>query len=99
MALAFCDAARYMDFVLPIGYGLHYDAQVAWCRAFMTAEIAVMNQSAIALAADSAATRSEAKIFAANKIFALSKYHPVAVMIHGDRTPFIGPPLVRVGCR
>ena len=49
----------------------------------MTAEIAVMNQSAVALAADSAATRSEAKIFNANKIFALSKYRPVAVMIYG----------------
>jgi len=50
----------------------------------MTAEIAVMNQSAVALAADSAATRSEAKIFTANKIFALSKYRPVAVMIYGS---------------
>lgn len=50
----------------------------------MTAEIAVMNQSAVALAADSAATRSQAKIFTANKIFALSKYRPVAVMIYGS---------------
>jgi hypothetical protein len=45
----------------------------------MTAEIAVMNEEAIALAADSAVTGP--KIFtSANKIFALSKYHPVAVM-------------------
>lgn len=50
----------------------------------MTAEIAVMNQSAVALAADSAATMSGTKIFAANKIFALSKYEPVAVMIYGN---------------
>jgi hypothetical protein len=50
----------------------------------MTAEIAVMNQSAIALAADSAATRSGAKIFAANKIFGLSKYEPVAIMVYGN---------------
>jgi len=49
----------------------------------MTAEIAVMNQSAAALAADSAATRSEGKIFNANKIFALSKYQPVAIMVYG----------------
>ena len=49
----------------------------------MTAEIAVMNHSAVALAADSAATRSEVKIFTANKIFALSKYEPVAAMIYG----------------
>jgi len=45
----------------------------------VTAEIAVMNEEAIALAADSAVTGP--KIFtSANKIFALSKYHPVAVM-------------------
>jgi hypothetical protein len=50
----------------------------------VTAEIAVMNQSAVALAADSAATRSGAKIFAANKIFALSKFSPVAVMVYGS---------------
>jgi hypothetical protein len=50
----------------------------------MTAEIAVMNQSAVALAADSAATRSGAKIFAANKIFAVSKYEPVAAMVYGS---------------
>ena len=43
-----------------------------------------MNQSAVALAADSAATRSGAKIFAANKIFAISKYEPMAVMIYGN---------------
>jgi hypothetical protein len=49
----------------------------------VTAEIAVMNQSAVALAADSAATRSQTKIFSANKIFAVSKRRPVAVMIFG----------------
>jgi hypothetical protein len=43
-----------------------------------------MNQSAVALAADSAATMSGTKIFAANKIFALSKFEPVAVMIYGN---------------
>lgn len=47
----------------------------------MTAEIAVMNEEAIALAADSAVT-GPAKIFtSANKIFSLSKYHPVALMV------------------
>jgi hypothetical protein len=47
----------------------------------VTAEIAVMNEEAIALAADSAVT-GPAKIFtSANKIFALSKYHPVALMV------------------
>lgn len=48
----------------------------------MTAEIAVMNEEAVALAADSAVT-GPAKIFpSANKIFALSKYHPVALMVY-----------------
>lgn len=57
----------------------------------MTAEIAVMNQEAIALAADSAVTGS-AKIFqSANKIFALSKYRPVALMIY-DNAQFLGVP-------
>ena len=54
----------------------------------MTAEVAVMNKQAIALAADSAATfRDEIgqKIFpSASKIFTLSKYHPVGVMVYGN---------------
>jgi hypothetical protein len=54
----------------------------------MTAEIAILNKEAIALAADSAVTfNSEQgqKIFTtANKIFTLSKYHPVGVMIYGN---------------
>lgn len=57
----------------------------------MTAEIAVMNEEAIALAADSAVT-GPAKIFtSANKIFALSKYHPVALMVY-DTAQFHGIP-------
>ena len=54
----------------------------------MTAEVAVMNRQAIALAADSAATFREEtgqKIFtSASKIFTLSKYQPVGVMIYGN---------------
>lgn len=57
----------------------------------MTAEIAVMNEEAIALAADSAVT-GPAKIFtSANKIFALSKYHPIALMVF-DNARFHGVP-------
>jgi len=57
----------------------------------MTAEIAVMNQEAVALAADSAVT-GRAKIFtSANKIFALSKYHPVALMVF-DNAQFLSVP-------
>src|SRR3954453_10777555 len=56
----------------------------------MTAEIAVMNQEAVALAADSAV--SGPKIFtSANKIFSLSKYHPVAVMVY-DSAQFLDVP-------
>ena len=50
-----------------------------------------MNQEAIALAADSAVT-GPSKIFkSANKIFALSKYHPVGVMVF-DNASFLGVP-------
>lgn len=61
----------------------------------MTAEIAIMNKQGIALAADSAVTmsdRSGQKIFpSANKIFSLSKYHPVGIMVYGNAS-FMGVP-------
>jgi hypothetical protein len=61
----------------------------------VTAEIAVMNTEAVALAADSAVTldfSSGPKVFSsANKIFALSAAEPVGVMIFGDAT-FVGMP-------
>lgn len=61
----------------------------------MTAEIAIMNKEAIALASDSAVTmsgRSPPKIFpSANKLFTLSKYYPVGTMIYGNAT-FMGIP-------
>lgn len=54
----------------------------------MTAEIAIMNKEAIALASDSAVTmigKAGQKIFtSANKLFTLSKYHPVGIMIYGS---------------
>jgi hypothetical protein len=60
----------------------------------MTAEIAVMNKSGIALAADSAVTVSfpdgrdgrfrSSKIFSTNKLFMLSKYYPIGIMIFGN---------------
>lgn len=54
----------------------------------MTAEIVIMNKSAIALAADSAVTvrdsNAKGKIFnTANKVFSLSKYAPVGIMVSG----------------
>lgn len=54
----------------------------------MTAEIAIMNKEAVALASDSAVTvtgENRQKIFtSANKIFRLTYYHPVGVMIYGN---------------
>jgi hypothetical protein len=63
-------------------------ARIARGRRAVTAEIAVMNKQAVALAADSAVTVTGEygpKIFAsANKIFALSKHHPVGIMVFGQ---------------
>jgi len=53
----------------------------------MTAEVAIMNTKGIALAADSAVTLGvgSGKIYnSADKLFALSKYHPVGIMIYGS---------------
>ena len=54
----------------------------------MTAEIAIMNKSAVALAADSAVTfnvNGEKKVYeTVNKVFSLSKYHPVGLMVYGN---------------
>lgn len=53
----------------------------------MTAEITILNKSAVALAADSAVTLSlgkERKVFnTVNKVFRLSLVHPVGIMIYG----------------
>lgn len=61
----------------------------------MTAEIAIMNKEAIALAADSAVTmgggESEKIFTSANKLFALSKYQPVGIMVYGSAI-FMGVP-------
>ena len=58
----------------------------------MTTEIAIMNRSALVLAADSAATiiftdpqsNGHRMYNSANKLFALSKYHPVGIMSYGN---------------
>ncbi|MHC4657390.1 MAG: hypothetical protein ACYS91_20580 [Planctomycetota bacterium] len=60
----------------------------------MTAEIAVMNKSAVALAADSAATlelEKVHKIYMTNKLFALSESHPVGIMIY-QKPELLGVP-------
>ena len=61
----------------------------------MPTEIAIMNKEALALASDSAVTMNEdagQKIFtSANKLFTLSKYHPVGIMVYGSAV-FMGVP-------
>lgn len=59
----------------------------------MTAEVAVVNKSAVALATDSAVTiGNSGKVYnSANKLFALSKFQPVGVMIYGN-AEFMGIP-------
>jgi hypothetical protein len=54
----------------------------------MTAEVAVINDSAVALAADSLVTVTRpghtAKTYHANKLFTFAKHAPVGVMIYGN---------------
>ena len=51
----------------------------------MTAEVAILNASAVALAADSAVTIGNRKIYnSAIKLFALSKHAPVGAMVFGN---------------
>lgn len=61
----------------------------------MTAEVCVMNKLGVALAADSAVTRTGAgdpKIYqSADKLFLLSHIDPIAVMIYGSAS-FMGIP-------
>lgn len=61
----------------------------------MTAEIAVLNKTGVALAADSAVTigtTGAQKVYnSANKLFTLSKYQPVGIMIYGGAS-FMGIP-------
>lgn len=65
-------------------------------RSIMTAEIAILNRSAVALAADSAVTlmlRGQQKIYnGADKLFQLSTVEPVGIMIFGG-AEFMGIPL------
>mgnify|MGYP002336364667 CR=1 FL=1 len=58
----------------------------------LTAEIGVLNTNGVALAADSAVTVGSSKVFnTADKLFSLSKNHPIGIMIYGNAT-FMGVP-------
>ena len=78
-----CPRARGVAHGL-FGVGFRYDLRE------MTAEIAILNSQAVALAADSAVTVSDGtsrapKIYnTVNKLFTLSKHEPVGVMIYGS---------------
>lgn len=51
----------------------------------MTAEIAIINQQGIALAADSAVTIGRKRVWkTANKLFSLSPYNDIGIMIYGS---------------
>lgn len=63
----------------------------------MTAEVAILNKTAVALAADSAVTISQGndqqKVYdSADKLFELSCKDPIAVMVNGDMN-FAGIPV------
>jgi hypothetical protein len=60
----------------------------------MTAEVAVLNSNGVALAADSAVTigQEEGKVYtSADKLFQLSEYAPVGIMVYGSAA-FLGVP-------
>ena len=58
----------------------------------MTAEVALLNKTAVALAADSAMTLAgPGKTYPAQKLFALTKHHPVGVMVYNN-AEFMGIP-------
>jgi hypothetical protein len=62
----------------------------------MTAEVAILNKSAVALAADSTVTisrgSSDRKTYnSVNKLFTMSKHEPVGAMVYGDAS-FMGVP-------
>lgn len=50
----------------------------------MTAEVAIMNRSCVALAADSAFTDSRNKVRVGNKLFSMSPNNDIAIMIYGS---------------
>lgn len=58
----------------------------------MTAEIAIMNMQGVALAADSAVSIGTKKVYnSANKLFALSCFYPIGIMVYGN-AQFMGIP-------
>ncbi len=52
------------------------------CWGQMTAEVAVLNKLGVALAADSTVSIGDKTYDSANKLFALSKHHPVGILVY-----------------
>jgi len=50
----------------------------------MTAEVVLMNKQGVAMAADSAATTGNKIFNSNNKLFMLSKRHPIGIMVYGS---------------
>ena len=50
----------------------------------MTAEVAILNKLGVALAADSTVTIGDKTYDTTNKLFALSKYHPVGILVYNS---------------
>lgn len=48
----------------------------------MTAEVAILNKLGVALAADSTVSIGDKTYHSANKLFTLSKHHPVGILVY-----------------
>lgn len=57
----------------------------------MTAIVSILNKHAVAIAADSAVTFGHKVVNCGNKIFTLSKYHPIAIMTYNNAS-YMGVP-------
>ena len=57
----------------------------------MTAIVSILNKRAVAIAADSAVTFGHKVVNSGNKIFMLSKYHPIAIMTYNNAS-YMGIP-------
>ena len=78
-----------VNFALIYASTLVFERLIESIHLLRYAEIALLNKTAVALAADSAMTDlGTGKIYPANKLFALTKWHPIGVMISN----FMGVP-------
>lgn len=57
----------------------------------MTAIVSILNKRAVATAADSAVTFGHKVVNSGNKIFMLSKYHPIVIMTYNNAS-YMGIP-------